>query len=703
MTDSRTPSATRSTLANSERSPRPGLLTRSRRVALRRFTFVVLVAVTWAAGTSYTASLLLTNGLAPLEVACLGLFAILMAPLAISFWLAACGLWVRIRRDPLSLMASLEATPERLTCKTAIVVPVHNEDPQRVAAGIAATHDSLQRTGQLEAFEFFILSDTTDPDVWVEEEIVYDELRRSLPDPSRLRYRKRPRNTEQKAGNLWDFCTRYGDEYRYMIVFDADSVMRGVTLVDMVRLMERNPTAGIVQAPPVPVNKSTFFGRLQQFAARAYGPLFQAGLNFVQCGEGNYYGHNAIIRLDPFRQYCRLPKLEGSGPLAGHIMSHDFVEAAFMRRAGFSVYLADGLTGSYEEPPPTLIDFAARDRRWCQGNLQHSRLLGERGLNTISRIHLAMGIMAYVSAPLWILLLLLATIDAAHNAIVGHSYFATGASLFPVWQVSTATETAILFAAVMGLLFAPKLFAAITLLMDAPTRRRFGGGAALFESVVIESVAATLFAPVMAALQSQFVVITLLGRKVKWTAQERDDVGTPLGVAARRHLWPTTLGLAWAIAAWQWTPGLLPWLAPVLAGLILSIPLSHLTSRLDLGISSRRAGLLLTPEETDPPFLLRRLRQEIDARKGRSVEPLPPGLERVLVDPRVREIHCANLPGELDEEALESDLESHRRDGIQLRYRVEGSGSLTPEEQLELLRSRRRITELAAEFAADRN
>ncbi len=661
--------------------------------AVRRVWFLVSVIATMVLAAERMRALLAVNGLTGLERLSLALFVILMLPIAFSFWIAIAGFFVRIRGgDPIALTRTrCLADSGPLGAATAILIPVYNEDPQRVSAGIRATFESLARTGHIDSFDFFILSDSNDPDAWVEEELVYEELRKSLPNPERLQYRKRARNTEQKAGNIWDFCVRLGDPYRYMIVFDADSVMRGATIVSFVRLMEAHPEVGIIQAPPVPANKSTFFGRMQQFAATAYGPLFQAGLNFVQCGDGNYYGHNAIIRLAPFREFCHLPRLGGHGPLSGHIMSHDFVEAAFMRRAGYRVWLADELIGSYEEPPPTLIDFAARDRRWCQGNLQHARLLGFPGLNIVSRIHLAMGIMAYASSPLWMFLLLVTTGEAVRQAIVGHRYFDPAQSLFPIWEISTRFETGLVFACVMGMLFVPKLLSAIVLLLDPAQRRRFGGGSSVFESVVVESLLSMLQAPVLAVLHTKFVVMTLLGRRVSWKAQERNDVGTRLADAVRVHLDATLLGLVWLFVAVTWVPDLLPWLAPVIGGLLVSIPLSCATSRTDLGLRARESGIFVTPEESDPLFVLRRLREEIDRRRAQPKAEPGDGLRRVLDDPAVREIHVARLP-----DATPTPLEEHARDGLLLRAGLDGLDALTDAERYELLLSRRAIELLVA-------
>ncbi len=685
--------------AGAEVTPRTTAMRRPH-VRLRRLVFIALVLASVALGIDRMAGLLATNGWSELEMACLGLFTLLAFPLAISFWIAVCGVFVRVMRgDPLEVTETIAGIreDEPLRVRSAIVVPVHNEDPQRVAAGIRATYDSLERTGHLGSFDFHVLSDTTDPDVWVDEEVVYAELREDLSDRNRLHYRKRAKNTEQKAGNIAEFCASHGDRYRYMIVFDADSVMRGRTLVDLVRLMERHPTAGIIQAPPVPANKNTLFGRIEQFSARVYGPLFQAGLSFVQGGEGNYYGHNAIIRLKPFREHCRLPRLSGNGPLSGNIMSHDFVEAAFMRRAGYSVHLAVELAGSYEEPPPTLVDSAARDRRWCQGNLQHARLLFLPGLNFVSRVHLLMGIMAFVSSPLWILLLLLSTAQAVHEHVVGHSYFDPTVSLFPIWPISTTFDNAVMFGAVMAVLFAPKAFAAAVVWFDAVRVERFGGRVGLAASVLLESLASMLLAPVRAVLQTQFVVLTLLGRRVRWTAQERDDVGTPFLTAVSRHWGTTVLGVAWALIAWNFAHDLFWWLLPVTAGMASSILISWFTSRVGPGLGARSMHLFVTPEETNPLFLLRRLREENARRHQNDGTPPRDGLVRVLDDPTARAVHLANLPKESD---AVDPLARHQIDGLALRFRLGGPQALSKAEKHELLLSRRAIDSLAGSSRA---
>jgi membrane glycosyltransferase len=665
-----------------------------RHAFLRRVLFAWLIVLTIGGGAMTMLTALAANGISALEWMQFGLFVILFAWIAPSFWTSLFGFAVILRGgDPFSITRTLEPweAGRRLPVRSAIVVPVFNEDPERVMAGVRATMSSLEDRGVLGDFDIYVLSDTNDPDIWVAEELAFDRLRSLVSDPRRLFYRKRRRNTDRKVGNIADFCARWGDRYRYMVVFDADSVMSGGTLMHMVRLMERNPGVGLIQAPPMPVNRETLFGRVQQFAAGAYGAMFATGLNWWQAGEGNYWGHNAIIRIRPFVEHCRLPVLSGREPLGGAILSHDFIEAALMRRAGWTVWLASELDGSYEETPPTLIDHAARDRRWCQGNLQHIRLIGTRGLNALSRLHLLMGIMSYLASPIWMLLLLIATLEAARTAMVGPVYFDPEHSLFPVWQISTTTRTLMLYLGTIGLLLAPKLLAILAHALTGKLRK-FGGLGPLTASVLLEALFSTLLAPVMAVLQTRFVLTTLAGRKVSWESQQRKDATTTFADALRRHAGTTALGIVWGLAAWWFMPNFFWWLSPVLAGLTLSIPLSMISSRPEFGRAARALRLFLIPEEIDPPQVLARLprfRAELEPDR-----PAESGLERLLFDAQAREVHFHLLP----EPEEDDPLHRHQLVGLLLKARLRGLNALTRKERMEIMLDRATLEALAHEF-----
>ena len=292
-------------------------------------------------------------------------------------------------------------------------MPIYNEDVTRVFEGLRAIYDSLLETRQPENYDFFILSDSDDTNKWIEEETAWLELCRQLNAFGRIFYRKRRKPINRKSGNVSDFCRRWGKRYRYMVVLDADSLMSGALITSMVRIMEKNPGIGILQTFPKQIASDTLLGRVMQFAQGLYGPPFMAGLDYWQGGEANFWGHNAIVRLAPFIENCALPPLPGKEPFGGHIMSHEFVEAALMRKAGYAVRLLPAHHGSYEEGPPTLIDMLKRDRRWCQGNMQHFWLLFAKGWHPMSRLNFFHGILSYASSLLWFLFLVFSTFLAA--------------------------------------------------------------------------------------------------------------------------------------------------------------------------------------------------------------------------------------------------------------------------------------------------
>ena len=667
-----------------------------RPVGVRRLGLGLLAMAT-AGVASYGAwRVLSANGFHPIEWPILPLFVVLVFPIAFSFWTVLFGFFVQARGgDVLSLTRDLAENGALEGFRTAIVVPAYNEDAVRLFAGLKATYESVEQTGQLPHFDFFLLSDTTDPDAWVREEMAFHELRQEVSDPTRLFYRNRRENTERKAGNIADFCATWGDQYRYMVVFDADSLMTGESLADLVRLMEKHPTVGILQTPPVAVGRQSLFGRLLQFSTRAYGPIFITGLNFWQAGEANYWGHNAIIRIQPFLEHCRLPVLPGKAPLGGSILSHDFVEAALIRRAGWKVYVASDIGGSYEEIPANLIGHAARDRRWCQGNLQHTRLLTMPGLNWVNRVHLAMGVMSYAASPLWMLMLLLTTADGLRTAFMGHAYFQPDQSPFPVWHVSLAGKAVLLFTSVLSMLLLPKLLSlAVWLSRNRRAADGFGGRWKLTLSVIGEILFSVLVSPVLAMLHSRFVVGTLLGRNVEWAPQDRGDIETPWRAGFRWHLGITLLGIVWSLLLWWKDRTLFWWLSPVLAGWVLSIPLSVWTSKVGLGRWARKRGLFLTPEEVWPPPILRRFHQVLEDALKRPWAMAQEGFRQVLNDPQVRSVHLSLLPPASESE---DPLTRNRLEGLRLKLLSLGEGSLLPKEKRELLWDAASIESLSRE------
>ena len=654
---------------------------------LRRTAFFALVALTTLLALGLLVTVFHTGGLSPMELLLLLLYTILFSWICISFWTAFMGFFVILfGRDRWAISRQPAApSPDSAAplARTAILMPIYNEDSERVFAGLRAIHRSLAQTGQLDGFDFFVLSDTRDPDVWVEEELRWQDMVRALDGKGRIFYRNRPENTSRKSGNLEDFCTRWGGHYRYMIVLDADSIMKGETLVTMVRLMERHPGVALIQTPPVPVNRESLFARILQFASSIYGRMFTAGLNYWQLGESNYWGHNAIVRIRPFLDHCGLPKLPGREPFGGEILSHDFVEAALLRRAGWEVWLAYDLDGSYEELPPTLIDYAKRDRRWCQGNLQHLRLALSRGFNALSRLHFAMGVMSYAASPLWLLFLIATGVEAFIQTQREPVYF-FGENWMPVWPVSFAVEMTTVLLVTLTMLFLPKLLALLLLLKDGKLLRAYGGLLGATASVVLETLFSVLTAPVLMLFQTKFVLAILMRRAVGWPPQQRGDHMTGFREAALTHGIHTLIGLVAGVLSYRYVPAFFWWFTPVLAGLVLSIPVSMLSSSMALGRGSRELGLFLTPEETDPPAVLRYLAENME-----DDDPVLPVLRdkprsrfvQVLTDPYVNALHRSLLP----QRDPPGKRRRHYLEGLVHQLEEEGPDSLSAAQKRDLI------------------
>jgi membrane glycosyltransferase len=469
------------------------------------------------------------------------------------------------------------------------------------------------------------------------------------------------------------------------VVLDADSLMSGETLSSLVRLMDANPRAALIQAPAILVGRSTLFARIQQFGSSAYGPTYNAGLAWLQGGEGNYWGHNAIIRVRAFQQHGGLPKLPGKPPFGGEIMSHDFVEAAFLQRAGWEVWMAPDLTGSYEEPPPTVYDHLKRDRRWMQGNLQHSRILLAQGLKLPSRLHLAMGIMSYLASPLWLLLLLVSTLEMfIPDGTEPFSYAGRHPEL--ALSVSQAAPLLQLVTATLVLLYAPKLLALMVLLAQPEAVKAHGGVVNILRSVVLESVFATLFAPVVMLTHSWFLLNIALGRSTGWGTQTRDDRALPFWLVFREY-WPhTVVGALSAFALYHFAPDSVGWFVPLLLGLILTIPLVQISSSPALGASLERDRLFLVPSETGIIPVLKRAHQLLARRE--AVAPETDYRQLVLNDPVVMALHLRLLqevppPAENPREQLSLLAESARRRDTNAFTRQDWVALLSDAESLE--------------------
>jgi len=487
---------------------------------------------------------------------------------------------------------------------TALVMPIYNEDPTRTTAALQAMAEALGQMGTNRAFEIVMLSDSTSADAWIRETAAVDRLRRALAPIMPVWYRRRWRNVARKSGNLEDFVTRWGGRYDHMIVLDADSLIAASTLTRLTQMMHADPELGILQTAPQLIGARTLFGHLQQFAACTYGPVISRGLAAWSGDSGNYWGHNAIIRVRAFAQCCGLPELEGRKPFGGHVLSHDFVEAALIRRGGWKVRMATDCGGSWEESPPSLIDVAIRDRRWAQGNLQHLKIIGASGLNLASRVHLGIGIMSYLSSPLWLLMLAIGFALAVQSHLIRPEYFNHDFQMFPTWPRFNVELMMALFWFSMVVLLIPKTLGLIRALVSREVRRGAGGVIGIAASFVLEVILSALYAPVMMLMQSRHVFEVFMGRDSGWHPQRREGGSTTWGEAWHFHKRDMLLACMATAVFWFLSPSLLAWVSPALLGLLLAVPLSRASGSAFLGRALSKVALLRTPEEVQRPALL---------------------------------------------------------------------------------------------------
>jgi membrane glycosyltransferase len=602
-------------------------------VAFRRATFFGAILATTGLGAWLLWGIFLPEGISALEWIQLVLFVLLFQQVATGFWLAMFGFITTLAGgDKAQIARSIDAEDDPLSVATAVVVPIFNEDVERVFAGIEAVWNGLDPEGAGQGIDIFILSDSNKPENWLKEELAWFELCRRKNAFGRIHYRKRRTPRNGKSGNVADFCRRWGARYRYMIVFDADSIMTGRLLRRLVVMMEKNPRVGLIQTAPQLVMGRTLFRRMQQFASKLYAPLFAAGSNYWHLFGANYWGHNAIIRVQPFITHCDLPELPDPDAKRRHIFSHDTVEAALMRKAGYDVWFAYAEEGSYEEGPPNLSDSLGRDRRWCMGNLQHFWFLFAPGIDFANRFHIWMGVMGYCSSALWLLFLVIGAVDLA----VKHRF-----SLLSALPVDGPIGGAVplLFLATLGLLFVPKI---LSLLVALPKAGRFGGVLRMTVSVLLETVIWTLLAPVMMIYYTRFVFLTMAGLQVKWGGQNRDDdKGLGLGTSFRIFWLPPVLGIMALIVLWNFAPQEIVLLSPVLLGWLLAPLIAWLTSQAGLGDWCRRRRLFLIPEEQpgSAPMELEAVQNHKQSRDG-----FPDGgLVQTVGDPVANAVHVSLL------------------------------------------------------------
>ena len=618
-------------------------------------------------------------------------FSIIFHPfLANCIWCPSWNFWVVFgpeRKDFDHITKTTEGDNKRIPlAPTAIAIPVYNEDVTRVFEGIKTIYKSLEKTGSLNSFDFFILSDTTNASQAIQEESSWIELCQQLNALGRIYYRRRKNNFNRKAGNIADFCKSWGENYRYMVCLDADSIVSGECIQKLVRIMQRNPKIGICQTAPILIKGESLFARVMQFASNFYGPLFQAGLNFWQQGGGNFWGHNAIIRVKPFMEHCGLPRLPGKEPFGGKILSHDFVEASLMRKGGWFVWLAYDIPGSYEEGPPDIIETAKRDRRWCQGNLQHTWLVLSKGTPGVNRIHMLNGIMSYLASFLWFLFLVIASFLVYEQHISGLTVI-TVKSFTYFTNISVRQEGLILLIITLLILLIPKICSVIRVFLIPKASTVFGGHFKILISVILEIILSALIAPILMIFHSQFIIYTFIGKGVSWGPQKRSAKDGIELLNAIRTLGPhTIIGLIWAGFAYWSSIAFFWWLSPIFISLLLSIPVSIFMSKISIGNLFQKIGLFLTPSETNPSeelvFLEKSLRHPSFSFPTIKTNDKHPGILRLIVDPYINAIHITLLSEDQKENNI---IETDRVHKLGEKLLANGPEALTTNEIKEII------------------
>ncbi|MBK1617264.1 glucan biosynthesis glucosyltransferase H [Lamprobacter modestohalophilus] len=576
--------------------------------AWRRWLFASLVTLTTAAALGLMVWTLQAGGFDWLDALLVLCFAMTLPWTVIGFWNAVIGLVImRVTADPAQAVCPVLAKADDrgpITSSTALLSCIRNEDAALVARNLDRMIDELADAGVADRFRVYVLSDSTWPEVIAAEEEQIGWLADRWRGVIEVIYRRRAENPGFKAGNVRDFCARWGAAHDFMLVLDADSLMAAETILRMVRTLQAHPQLGILQTLMVGLPSDSAFARPFQFGMRLGMKSYSIGAAWWQGDAGPYWGHNALIRLRPFIDHCELPQLAGQGPLSGWVLSHDQLEAAWMRRAGYQVRVMPIEGGSWEENPPTLLEFIRRDLRWCQGNIQYLRLRRDQlaGLHPVSRWQLRLAVMMFLASPAWVLLMLVGVLRLGFGE--------AGPVYLPAPGVA-------LFALVMAMVFAPKLATIVDALSTRAGRQRYGGSLRLIVGSLAEVGFSTLLAPIMAIAHSLFLLGLLFGRAVVWEAQRRVTHGVhPL--EALRRLWPQTLfgvfGFAWL--ALHAPPGALV-ISPFFVGALLAVPIAVSSAAPALGRLVTRVGLWRTPDEVEPAPLVRAVKPDLAAAVAR--------------------------------------------------------------------------------------
>ncbi|MEZ5842631.1 MAG: glucans biosynthesis glucosyltransferase MdoH [Hyphomicrobiaceae bacterium] len=558
----------------------------------RRWLMAVANVTTWLALMVAAARVLGAGGWTVVDIVLLIAFAFGSPWTVVGFWNSLVGLWLlHFVRDPIAKVAPFAAAgdhPTPIAVDTAVLMTLRNEDPARAFARLKVVKASLDETGEGGRFSFFLLSDTNKPEVAAEEERLAAAWKATLPpaDAARIVYRRREKNTGFKAGNVRDFCERWGGDFELMLPLDADSVMAGDQIVRLVRMMQAHPKLGILQSLVVGMPSESAFARIFQFGMRHGMRAYTMGQAWWVGECGPFWGHNALVRIQPFRDECHLPMLPGKPPLGGHVLSHDQVEATLMRKAGYEVRVLPEERGSWEENPPTMLDFAQRDIRWCQGNLQYIKLLDIPGLYPMSRFQLVWAILMFLGLPAWTLMIALTPVAA---------YEARAIADFP------AGLAVALYVGFFVMYLMPKIAGLLDAMLTRGGVARYGGAMRFAASAVVELVFSFLQGAVSTIRTTIFMLGLPFGVQVTWGGQSRDAYGISFATAVR-NLWPQMLfGAIVCGAMYAVNPSVFWWSLPLTAGYLVAVPFAMITADPTLGRWMKRVGLAGIPEDFAPP------------------------------------------------------------------------------------------------------
>ncbi|WP_045835863.1 glucans biosynthesis glucosyltransferase MdoH [Hyphomicrobium sp. 99] len=557
-----------------------GALTRRRRLVL------FLNLATWLLIIAAACAIFLTGGWTMLGVAMVICLALGTPWPVLGFWNAVIGLWQlhgpkgKAQAEQPFYEASDDQSP--LTVNTAVLMTLRNEDPARALLRLKTVKASLDRTPEGARFSYFVLSDSDRDEIALREEAEVAAWQKSDSDRTRIIYRRRKDNAGFKAGNIREFARHWGSDYEFMLPLDADSLMTGEAIVDLVRIMQMNPQIGILQSLVVGTPSSSAFARIFQFGMRLGMRTYTMGQAWWVGDCGPFWGHNALLRIEPYLQHCALDGLIKSGP----ILSHDQVEAVLMRKAAYEVRVLPVETGSYEDNPPDALEFMRREARWCQGNMQYLRLIGMRGIEPVSRFQLLWAVLMFLGVPAWTLL----------------------AALFPLAMLSAQSQAdfpwsavEIIYALLLVMHLAPKLAGIVDAILTPGEVRRFGGWLSFASSAIIEIVFSLILGAVTTIRTSMFMAGLLIGRAVVWNGQRRDGEGVAW-TDALRWLWPQLLfGLSLYAAMALISPAAVFWSLPLTAGYVLAVPFVVFTASPAVGRFFRRHGIAGIPEDFTPP------------------------------------------------------------------------------------------------------